>query len=679
MKKVILTVLTILMLVIPAYAAEGDAATDQPIQQEQEPVVVATLEELQQALDAAEDGDTIAISKKIEIRENCSVGVKDKVITFVPDSSLTEDALFYVVPYDIENVVFENIVMDGNGFDNLSAIDFGIYKPFVENGTIVISDVTFQHFNCKYSVLTLHWLSAIVQDCIFTYNSTGRSCMEISLNASAAITDTTFIDNYASSNGNGIGIRCSGNALIDGCTIKNNKMLENSLGRSGGGIYIDSGNTVEIRNTIITGNSADVGGGVFNDGNLKMIDTIIYGNQALGCADDIRSCQNSSLSAQYSISMKETYSIFDLNDEPVGFYSDYNYNRFDKETHVEFLGEILKLENIPPNNSLFGAKFIFASELPEPPTEQPQQPGDQTGDDDTTGEEQPPQEPTQPPEGEGTDNPDTGDQNTPQQPVQPPQDGSEDDPADTPSQPPEQPTEPPQDDSTDNPVDTTPDTPQKPSEGSNGNNDDYTPPIDYRPSQRPTKPSTGTKPEENSKPQEQPETSAPTKPQLACNGAVIDTSRTVVLLGYGDGLLHEDDPLTRAQLATIIYRLLDDESIAKYSNAGLAFADVAADAWYTTYVKTIQAAGIVNGVGNGRYDPNGKVTWSQILAILSRFVEQKEYSLQHIQYSGWAQEAIQTAVALNWIEDRADFTPDAVISRGELVQLVNNVLELYRA
>ena len=73
------------------------------------------------------------------------------------------------------------------------------------------------------------------------------------------------------------------------------------------------------------------------------------------------------------------------------------------------------------------------------------------------------------------------------------------------------------------------------------------------------------------------------------------------------------------------------------------------------------------------------MTWAQVVMVLSRFVEPQEYALQHIQYDGWAQEAIQTAVALNWIEDRADFTPDAVISRGELVQLVNSVLELYRA
>ena len=655
MRKTILIVLMALVLVIPAYAAGVDAATDQPIQQEQEPVVVATLDELQAAIDAAEDGDTIAISSKIEIRENCSVGVEDKVITVVPDSSLTDNALFYVVPYDIENVVFENIVMDGNEIDNLSAIDFGIYKPSVENGTITISNVTFQHFNCNYSVLTLHWLNAIIQDCVFTYNTTGRSCMEISINASATVTNTTFIDNYASSNGSGIGIRCNGNAIIDGCTIKDNKTLENSFGRSGGGIYIDSGKTVEIRNTIITGKSADVGGGILNDGKLKMIDTIIYGNQASGCADDIRSFQNSSLSVQYSVGMKETYSIIDLDDEPVGFYSDYDYNRFDKETHIEFLGETLELENILPNNSLFGAKFIFASELPEPPTEPPQPPqeGDQTGDDDNaTGGEQPSQEPTQPPQG-----------------------GSGDNPADTPSQPPEQPTGPPKDDTPDNPVDTTPDTPQppqKPSGGGNSGDDDITPPIDYRPSQRPTKPT------EDDKPQEQPDIPTTAKPQLACNGAVIDTSRTVVLLGYGDGLLHEGDSLTRAQLATIIYRLLDDESIAQYSNEGLAFSDVATDAWYAPYVNVIQAAGIVNGVGGGRYDPNGKVTWAQIVTILTRFVESQEYALQNIQYEGWAQRAIETAVANGWIKDSAEFDPNTVIGRGALVQLVNGILEQYR-
>lgn len=160
---------------------------------------------------------------------------------------------------------------------------------------------------------------------------------------------------------------------------------------------------------------------------------------------------------------------------------------------------------------------------------------------------------------------------------------------------------------------------------------------------------------------------------------MIDTSRSVVLLGYGDGLLHEDDPLTRAQLATIVYRLLDDDSIAQYDTDDAAqFKDVASDAWYYRYVQTINRAGIVLGVGEGTYAPNGLVTWAQTITILSRFVEQQDYDLQNIQYDGWAADAVETAVALGWITDHAAFNPDAAISRGELAYFVNYVLGLYR-
>ena len=160
---------------------------------------------------------------------------------------------------------------------------------------------------------------------------------------------------------------------------------------------------------------------------------------------------------------------------------------------------------------------------------------------------------------------------------------------------------------------------------------------------------------------------------------MIDTSRWVVLLGYGDGSLHENDPLTRAQLATIVYRLLDDDSIAMYDTDSAAqFMDVTPDAWYYRYVQTINRAGIVLGVGEGNYAPNGLVSWSQIITILSRFVEAQDYELQHIQYDGWALDAVQTAVALGWITDSADFNPDAIISRGQLVDLVNSVLDMYR-
>lgn len=196
------------------------------------------------------------------------------------------------------------------------------------------------------------------------------------------------------------------------------------------------------------------------------------------------------------------------------------------------------------------------------------------------------------------------------------------------------------------------------------NDDDDKPPVS-RPS-RPSRPAV-------SKPKPTP------APALVCGNAVIDLSRSVVLQGYGDGLLHLEDSLTRAQMATILYRLLEEKSIAEYEAAEAAFTDVPADMWCGRYVSTIAKAGIVAGVGNGCFYPNDKLTWAQILTVLSRFTEPKACALQHIQYDGWAVEAVQTAVALGWIEDSADFAPNAIISRGEFMQLVNGVLTLYRA
>ena len=197
------------------------------------------------------------------------------------------------------------------------------------------------------------------------------------------------------------------------------------------------------------------------------------------------------------------------------------------------------------------------------------------------------------------------------------------------------------------------------------NEDDDTTPAS-RPS-RPSRPAVS-----------KPKPTAPA-PALVCGNAVLDTSRSVVLQGYGDGLLHLEDSLTRAQMATILYRLLDEKSIAAYETAEAAFTDVPADMWCSRYVSTIAKAGIVAGVGNGSFYPNGKLTWAQILTVLSRFTEPKACALQHIQYDGWAVEAVQTAVALGWIEDSADFDPNAIISRGDFMEFVNGVLALYRA
>jgi len=141
---------------------------------------------------------------------------------------------------------------------------------------------------------------------------------------------------------------------------------------------------------------------------------------------------------------------------------------------------------------------------------------------------------------------------------------------------------------------TTPDTSQQPTDS--GDSDDDTPPVSHRPTHKPSTPIA--KP---IKPTPIPESED--KPKLSCGGATLDTSKTVVLLGYGDGLQHEQDPLTRAQLATIIYRLLDENSIAGFDISEQVFIDVSPDSWCYQPIQIIQKVGIVTGTGGGCYSP----------------------------------------------------------------------------
>lgn len=245
-------------------------------------------------------------------------------------------------------------------------------------------------------------------------------------------------------------------------------------------------------------------------------------------------------------------------------------------------------------------------------------------------------------------------------PEEPDNPDEEPDTPETPSEPPEQPDNGEDGDAPIEPEES-PTTPEGPQNKPDSSDDDYEPPV-YRPV-RPTKPV---------EPEPQP------APSLICNNAVIDTSRSAKLQGYGDGLLHEDDSLSRAQMATIVYRLLDDESVAALSVPSSSFTDVDASAWYAPFVLTLADAGVVGGTGNGYFAPDSPTTWVQLLTVLGRFVERQECALQHIRYDGWARPAIETAVALGWIEDSAEIVPDDVITRGEAVELINMVLKQYR-
>lgn len=173
----------------------------------------------------------------------------------------------------------------------------------------------------------------------------------------------------------------------------------------------------------------------------------------------------------------------------------------------------------------------------------------------------------------------------------------------------------------------------------------------------------------------EPEPIKDTPNPLVCGGAALDCSRTLVLLGYGDGKPHEEDYLTRAQAATLIYRLLTPESLLITHSLYNTFTDVQTQQWFNEAVSTIANAGVVEGVGGGLFDPNSYLTWAQIVTIMSRFTAPQRIKLQSINVSGhWCEEYVQTAVFNGWLEDTAVFQPNALITRGDTVEYINNIL-----
>lgn len=601
MKKVLLVLLAMMMLVIPAYAAEGeDDPTEEP---KAAAVTVETLEELQQAVAAAEDGAVIEIEKSIKLL-NTEL-LTDKDITLLHSESLN-NAMFIIGG----NVTISGFAINSAANKSAEILADTQYERLKQNDEVKIENCTFCCETAEYSRI----ISA------FSGNITILNC------------------SFDASGDTAVNINASANVIIDYCTFKNCETVLQ------GGAICNYG-ILNVANSLICGNQAGIGGAIYNAGTVSIESTRIYGNNVTDDnSKDLLSIGNLTIlgenqeeSSYYNTETGEKLTLPIQNQD--GFIS---LAYLTTEQAAEYFAPEPEKDNPEENDDPEEENGENTPETPQEPEEQDK--GKDTADDDNT-----PQEPSQ---GGTGDNNDGSEEQEPEQP----EDQGNDDPADPP-----QPETPLQDDTI---------------QDDDGSDDDYTPPV-YRPS-RPSIPIVTVNPEPEQEPQPQPENDPAPAQQLVCGEARIDTSRTIVLLGYGDGQAHEEEPLTRAQMAAIVYRLLDDDTIARYSEEDSSFADIAPGAWYAPFVQTIYSAGIVNGVGGGNYNPDGLVTWAQIIVVLSRFVEPQDYDLQYIQYDGWAQEAIQTAAAYGWIEDSVDFEPDAVISRGELVQLVNGVMAMYR-
>lgn len=552
----ILAVCLIVGIAVPAHAADG-AETDTP-PESAEVVTVSTVAELIEAIEAAKDGDTIAISQKILVGGETIFCDKD--ITIIRADDFVKGEMFCFIGGTISGLKFKETIPKPEyaGYSAHLMIDVvDGEKTTFENCVFDGGEVSTAVHVCGYS----NQCNAQFRNCEFT------NCYKYAIwgnPSSVIVANSCSIHDTFAGSANGA-VTSSGSLTLTDCTITGNTSVANAGVMCSGILVI---NNCQIKDNSVT-----------NIYNKVAVDIFCNG-------------------------------VWSITDEP-----HQNAGYYDITT-----GAKIKL---PVSGSSALAKLIYLNDAEAADYFAPA-----PDDDDTNNEPpEPPQESQTPEEGENT-----------VEPNEPPEDTTEDNTTTAPPEPPK---------------------------SDDDDEDDYTPPTSHKPVHRPSKPNTVTP---------EPETA----PALACGDAIIDVSRSVVLLGYGDGLLHLEDYLTRAQMAAIIYRLLDDTSVEDYDIRDSVFDDVSPDAWYCRYVSTIARAGIVFGVGSGKYNPDAPLTWGHIITVLSRFVEAEEYELQNIQYDGWALNAVKTAVALGWIEDYVSFNPDAYITRGEFVAFMNSILEKYR-
>ena len=155
------------------------------------------------------------------------------------------------------------------------------------------------------------------------------------------------------------------------------------------------------------------------------------------------------------------------------------------------------------------------------------------------------------------------------------------------------------------------------------------------------------------------------------------TDHFAYIVGYGNGEVRPQNNITRAEVATIFFRLLTDDVRDENLTKTNRYSDVAATSWYNTAVSTMTKAGIVDGYPNGTFRPDAPITRAEMAKIISLFAKLDKSESRFSDIAGhWAEAYIRLAAGNGWIAGYPDgtFGPQRNITRAETMTLVNRVL-----
>ena len=182
----------------------------------------------------------------------------------------------------------------------------------------------------------------------------------------------------------------------------------------------------------------------------------------------------------------------------------------------------------------------------------------------------------------------------------------------------------------------------------------------------PSTPSTPAKPDE-------------TKPTLAPIPEMLNgEDHYAYLLGYEDGTVRPNGSISRAEVATVLFRLLKDDVRMQNLTKDNAYSDVPDTAWYAAAVSTLSKMGVISGYPDDTFRPNAPITRAEFAAMIARFDETaKSADTPFTDISGhWAENAIGKAYGNGWVagSSKTVFCPESNLTRAETATLLNRVL-----
>ena len=155
------------------------------------------------------------------------------------------------------------------------------------------------------------------------------------------------------------------------------------------------------------------------------------------------------------------------------------------------------------------------------------------------------------------------------------------------------------------------------------------------------------------------------------------------IIGTDEGLVRPERQITRAEVATIFFRIMSEGSRAQNWSKVNPYYDVYPDDWYNNAISTLTRAGLVTGRPGNVFEPMANITRAELIVMAVRFVggagviEVPEEDAFPDIADSWARDEINLAYALDLVQgtDKGLFEPDREITRAEVMTIINRMLD----